>query len=192
MPKKLTLGKVTQFYIQQSLTQFPLLFIIVTIILIIMTSSKELGKFLAVILCSKVFSALLKKIIKKVSNNATWARRPKGARNCSAVIMPGNPEPYTSGMPSGHAMEAAVMATYGILMLWLYKELEDDPIKFGNYNDSEKGGITAFIVFLSLLIALHRTNIPYLGVNCHTRLQVVIGFMIGIGVGTAGYFIAHL
>ena len=168
--------------IKEILIQLPTFFTISCFILWTVTGDIEFGKFIAVYIGNILINNFLKKSLKLISNNASWARRPKGAYNCKSIVTPGRRIlSKSSGMPSGHSQAAGFLMTYSIIMIW----------KKSNMEKHFKILSTIFVSIIGLLIALHRADTPVIGINCHTRLQVIIGFLIGCGLGVAGYVIAH-
>ena len=180
---------------QSFLIQFPLFFLISCFILWCITCEVEIGKFILSYICVVIIARFFKYIFKLFTNNSKWVRRPKGAKNCGSIIIPRNQPIKSSGFPSGHSIMAGFLLCYGIMFIWNSDIPFVSPIK--NTLESEdktefKALGTVVVVILGLLIAIHRSNMPYIGINCHTYLQIIIGFLIGVCVGVGAFTIGHI
>jgi membrane-associated phospholipid phosphatase len=172
-----------QLRTQRIIMQFPLFFCISCFIMWCVTGDIEFGKFVVLFVTISILIKILKRGVLSIFGNSGWVKRPRGAANCKYVLMPGNPKATSIGMPSGHSIAGACMACYGILMIW-----KSPKIKMEHH---WKVLSSIFIGFIGLLIALGRTNIMYIGVGCHTVLQVLVGTVIGTLFGFVGYFVLH-
>lgn len=88
--------------------------------------------------------------------------RPVGAEGCRAFY--GQPGASTTGMPSGHAMGAAVMAYYAAYF-----------IRKNNSHGEYNNAAVALVYGIAGLISLSR--VLY---GCHTLAQITVGFAVGI------------
>lgn len=99
--------------------------------------------------------------------------RPDGAMNCGCFIDKNNVNKLATsyGMPSGHSLVA------GFMLAFFYKYI------INTYPDSIKRKIALIALFLfSISIAISRIIL-----NCHTIQQVIVGFLIGLYIGSFFY-----
>jgi len=122
--------------------------------------------FFMVSIFSEIFNFGIKNIIKQA--------RPKGAKNCSGYVT-FNKTSKSFGMPSGHSESIGLFTSFWLLYLWdKYKEENNISI------------LNIIAIFLILLISLY---VPYsrILIGCHSVSQVIVGYIIGIILGTISY-----
>lgn len=159
------------------LIQLPAFLIIIFACLWIITGKWEYGYFVIGVIINAIINQILKTSLTFLTNKAEWIQRPKGATNCGSFVLPVSKIAKSSGMPSGHAQFAGFMLVYGLMYL----------LKGKNNKKLLKNLSISLIVIISLLIALHRSEIPIIGIGCHTYSQVIVGFIIGAFIGYGTY-----
>lgn len=105
--------------------------------------------------------------------------RPQGAKDCSGFtycdLCTLSSKQY--GMPSGHSYFSWGVASYLITYIYdLYQK--------------EEMGFTEFIIksFILVLFSLSVSTSRYI-TGCHTPQQLIVGGLIGVGMGVAGFYI---
>lgn len=120
---------------------------------------------LAIIILKTVFIKPIKTLTGKYTN---FGKRPKLAMNCNMMNCGG--KPIGGGFPSGH------MVVLGLLIIIVLNSV--NRLKEEQYN--------IYVIYGILIIS---TAIGRYYTNCHTILQIVFGYFIGLLVGIALYYI---
>ena len=132
------------------------------------TGSKEALYFLLVLVVSSGIWKILKQFA--IRFFPTQSLRPVGANDCHSFV--GSGSASQTGMPSGHATGAALMAVYAINFVWNHSSVS---------NVFQKTVATGVAMMLAMLIIISRVKY-----NCHTRSQVSVGALLGIALGLIG------
>tara|TARA_Y100000385_G_scaffold279066_2_gene328241 strand:+ start:8691 stop:9233 length:543 start_codon:yes stop_codon:yes gene_type:complete len=131
------------------------------------------------ILLNNNSNQILKELIKNIFGNNLITSRPLGATNCKDFPDCSGILAKSMGMPSGHTQAIAFWAGFKLRKI------------FRNENDWKNRKLSIFgILFISIITGLGRLSGDYVGnlstyyeSGCHTPLQVIIGYLIGILLG---------
>lgn len=160
----------------------PMLVPIVAVALAVQHATREGYVFLAGFLGALLVSQTLVRIVKKALKQP---RPPGHTERCGTIWEPLNSSRKPGyGMPSGHSAVAALMLTFGVLILFDQTALLSKGYTGSNMNRYATLLIGGGLVTLySLGVVFHRMVI-----RCHSPPQVLVGMLIGATAGTAGYF----
>ena len=104
--------------------------------------------------------------------------RPLGATCCDDLFNCKDKLSKSFGMPSGHAQVIGIL-TAMVLLFWFNKNKKGKILERIMKLINEKW--EWLLILILLIIGIFYTRIFY--TNCHTFQQVIIGFMIGLGIG---------
>jgi len=159
----------------------PYIILSASVIAYLITNQLTPLRFVGYYLITELVASLLKKFNRVVFSNYPQIYRPTGAGHCigcSAVAQYSTDGHCINvddkvGMPSGHAMGAAMTAVFWSLWIW-----------------NTSGTVTSKLIritvvaILALLVILSRTALVE---NCHSYLQVTVGAVIGAALGVGFY-----
>nr|QBK88248.1 MAG: PAP2 superfamily protein [Marseillevirus LCMAC202] len=154
---------------------------LVASILVFLISSKFIAlRFFSYIVITQVLDILLKQLSGKAFPGRAGIYRPPGAGNCMGCgIFPDcdgcvNVDDQI-GMPSGHSMAMAMAATFW--SWWIFNA--SGTLLFKSVRSS-------LLILFALAVIISRTPVVE---NCHTYLQVIVGSLLGVALGTGFYFL---
>ena len=136
--------------------------------------------FIAIIINQKIgyyyiILEIISHIVNYIIKNIIKQKRPDGAKGCHDYVTC-NEKTDTYGMPSGHAQSMGIILSFWLLYIWRYNK----------QNTKYIGSL--FIIISSFSVIYSRVLF-----KCHTELQVIIGFIIGLFIGFIGFraFLRH-
>lgn len=145
----------------------PRVILIVAVLFMLVNFSWMSIVFFCGIIAAEVLTLGFKKMSPK---NFKWTYRPEGAENCG-VVPTGSPSSCSKGTVSGHSAVASFAATFWILSILS----EEDKISTRQALQASALGFVTLTILASRLLF-----------NCHTKIQVVLGCGLGVGLGFLG------
>jgi len=113
-----------------------------------------------------VMKTIILSPIKIRLNNYKIGKRPMGGFNCNMFNCGG--KPHGGGMPSGHMVLLGLLST----------------IVYNIYRINNKTSILYIYTFLIITTAVSRYYL-----SCHTTLQIIVGYLLGLLIGIIYYYI---
>lgn len=158
----------------------PLLVPIVAVAVAVQANTIPGYIYLAVFMVALIIVSGIVKLTKKVFKQP---RPEEGRRERCGVIWESKEggKPSGCGMPSGHSAISGLVLSFGLLLMiedWREGARGDDLGKYGRIVGA------VLLVAFCLLVMIHRYII-----RCHTIPQIIVGGIIGICIGAAGFFV---
>jgi len=136
----------------------------ITIIMLILSIVLQ-NWYIFLVLCSLFTKHIPEQILKRLSTFFKWkiGDRPEGAVNCNSLNAGG--EAKSSGLVSGHVFN---MTSLTFFLFYKFTEKGRKPTA------NEISLLVILSIFIFLLMWAR------IGLKCHTKTQVIIGFLLGI------------
>lgn len=142
-----------------------------------------INKFLKEYIFKPIYMIHGKKIDEGISLPLLFiGNRPLGSSCCDAIFKCSEKISKTFGMPSGHAQSIGIFTSM-VLLFWYNNNKKIGKIGKLTKMINERWG-WLLIIFI-LILGIFYTRVYYTG--CHTIQQVLVGFLVGIGIGYLGY-----
>jgi len=150
------------------------------IFLVIITINLDYFLLLLFIILAELFNTVLKEnVFKPLMSNKKhpiigWGTRPPGAKNCGPFLSSrGDIFSKSYGMPSGHAQNAVIFATYFIL-----------DILYGNKGTALIQKMISIAALVAVTLSVLYSRIRF---GCHTLQQVIVGSLFGFALSYTFY-----
>lgn len=108
--------------------------------------------------------------------------RPLGAKCCDELFNCEGKLSKSFGMPSGHAQSIGILISM-VLLFWYNQNKKGKKLERIRKMMNEKW--EWILVFIFITLGVFYTRVYY--THCHTIQQVIIGFLVGLGIGYIGF-----